>query len=863
MFDTTPELAPDLEWMLQDGQVSREMLAEALVDEHYTGVYSLALGVLDDLLRAQETAQQVFITALAEAYRYRGRVNATLWLYQIALRVCRQAWRSLHLQRSVQATLPGADGSAALGASLPENEADASLWLALDALDLESRLVILLHNLLAWDLHEIAALFAVDEKQAQEGLDTLYLRLSPEEETPLDVYALRASLQRRWPASAFTEDGQQALAVQVARRAGQETARRRVRTLVGELALVVLAVLIGLGSIWALNLLSSGNETAAGLAPATQIITKLVPVEVTRVQVITHTLTITTLAALGAVTATPDLSDILYTTHLGDTLEGIAGDLNVSLDDLRRLNRLPPGAELQRDQTLVIPGKLKLAPYPTPTPVAPLPQAEVLSLSFKVEEVLQIVSQWGGPLVSTLWFDALSIAYGPPGYSGPPRVRRMQVWWNGPEKFLLLGGPVDGPLDQVWLQTEGQLYLAEPALDRSQFYAWCNRNSLDCTIGEIAAAWYLRDNTSDNPVSNAHLNDLFLLLSPGMQAGENLSPWTFTETGSELVAGRMALKIDQNIKAGPLAYRLWLDNATGLILRRQVMNRNDEKRVDYEVLVTDVAYDVDFSPELFDPRLPWRGGFARDHTGVIDEQPYTLPGDYTPALQNIDYWPPPPDGFDDYRGRLLFHYPGSYETDFASIPVNVFIDEYYLGQAVLGDPWMMICDRSPDGRRIAYASLFWRFSIQKPLLRWFDLSALTGNAYAALETVAVSELAFAPDSARLAVFGYPDSPKRNSAPGELYIIDLDLGSSISLINLGDAKSLVWKPDGTQLALIARLYADSYEEQILVVDASSGTIVYNSPVDYQTGGGGEWPMVEWGVEFPVGIGGLEQCAAPLP
>jgi hypothetical protein len=33
MLDITPQYAPDLEWMLQSGQVPRELLLEALLQE--------------------------------------------------------------------------------------------------------------------------------------------------------------------------------------------------------------------------------------------------------------------------------------------------------------------------------------------------------------------------------------------------------------------------------------------------------------------------------------------------------------------------------------------------------------------------------------------------------------------------------------------------------------------------------------------------------------------------------------------------------------------------------------------------------------------------------------------------------------
>src|SRR5512137_2028988 len=89
MFDITPQYAPDLEWMLQSGQVPRELLLEALLQEYYGRVYHLALSILDDRAAAQSAAGQTFARALLNQHRYRSQDGVEFWLFRIALETCR------------------------------------------------------------------------------------------------------------------------------------------------------------------------------------------------------------------------------------------------------------------------------------------------------------------------------------------------------------------------------------------------------------------------------------------------------------------------------------------------------------------------------------------------------------------------------------------------------------------------------------------------------------------------------------------------------------------------------------------------------------------------------------------------------
>jgi hypothetical protein len=104
-------------------------------------------------------------------------------------------------------------------------------------------------------------------------------------------------------------------------------------------------------------------------------------------------------------------------------------------------------------------------------------------------------------------------------------------------------------------------------------------------------------------------------------------------------------------------------------------------------------------------------------------------------------------------------------------------------------------------------------------------------------------------------------------------VDTETGEITRFINLEQAESLAWSPDGKQLALVGKRPGGSGLE-VLVLLANSGRIVYSTPVDLQAyqqalaqpGQDLEWPASDWpghswGIHFPVRMGELEACAAP--
>jgi hypothetical protein len=64
-----------------------------------------------------------------------------------------------------------------------------------------------------------------------------------------------------------------------------------------------------------------------------------------------------------------------------------------------------------------------------------------------------------------------------------------------------------------------------------------------------------------------------------------------------------------------------IDKTTGFILKynrdpEYPINREEQAYYPVESIILSVEYNVDFPQDLFNPRLPWRGGYAWEHSGA-------------------------------------------------------------------------------------------------------------------------------------------------------------------------------------------------------------------------------------------------------
>ncbi len=85
MFIPPPDLSSDIEWMLQSGQVSLDVLAETLVDAWYPLIFQFAFSTCEDEEESRQVAIHTFVSALLGMHRYKNDSNIQKWLLQFAV----------------------------------------------------------------------------------------------------------------------------------------------------------------------------------------------------------------------------------------------------------------------------------------------------------------------------------------------------------------------------------------------------------------------------------------------------------------------------------------------------------------------------------------------------------------------------------------------------------------------------------------------------------------------------------------------------------------------------------------------------------------------------------------------------------
>ena len=850
MNEFSVDYAPDLDWMLQSDQVPREVLLEALLEEYYTQILRLAYSLLDDKKAASAAAREVFSTALVSVYTYREQMGVRNWLFSLALKVFERAEKRLRTRRSLFATLPLKHKADEFGDSLPESEQDAALWLAVDSLDHWSRLLVLLYLGHNWSMEDIAGLLQGDEQDVRSRLhaakaDLLFAAQKQEVQQPSEgdnpgkfEKFLRHSLNKRWRLPEVTPEELDEIQAGISKKALRKGRRRKGVSYSMEVALILLTILLAAGAIWGSNLVwpEPGAKPTATPMP-TRVVTEIVYLEITATNSnIPKPLFTPKRSVTAFPTPSPVPTGILFEVKSGDQLSSISASLNTSEDFLRTLNRIPDGQEPSPGQLLIIPNRIYPLILPSGTPVPKsthFPPSEPPYIMTEILALLRVSDQNKMPW-HTVWLDANVHIYGPSGYIGPPRTKRIQVWLGKEQILVVIGTPERG-VEEVWLLLKDKIYSAYPGLGQDWFTTR--------TVSEFYSK---------------QMTDSLDLLGEAIYGSGSLPEGTTIKTlQREEHAGRAALVLEKENWDGRIMSRIWLDDQTGMVLRKQNFSQDEMGYLLNEVDLNAIEYDVDFPQQMLNPRLPWRGGFAQDSSGAPVSENISFEGPQnirTPLPYTQAQGEQSPDLS---RSLLTFQYPQAFQSTDRVALVDIFADQYFLGSMPFYNPWTLICDRSSDGSRIAFA---YSDSLEdQALLHWVDLDNPLFDAHSPMDGIPVTEFAFAPDSHHLAVFGY----RGYTAEGKLYILDTADDSWYPIIDLPTARSIVWSPDGTQLALITRTFPGSNEEYVLVLDGATGEILYNfsENIDYGMYHNMEWPMNEWGTKFPVEMGGLAACAAP--
>ncbi|MGW8227155.1 MAG: hypothetical protein ACWGOY_15545, partial [Anaerolineales bacterium] len=87
MLPEIGDLSPDLEWMLQSGQVDEATLIAILVRNYYPHIYQKSLSRLKYPEEAQHVAEETFVQAVLNSSTYRGTTSVSEWLEEISTRI--------------------------------------------------------------------------------------------------------------------------------------------------------------------------------------------------------------------------------------------------------------------------------------------------------------------------------------------------------------------------------------------------------------------------------------------------------------------------------------------------------------------------------------------------------------------------------------------------------------------------------------------------------------------------------------------------------------------------------------------------------------------------------------------------------
>lgn len=805
----------DLEWALLSGQVATEAVLEALLEAYEAPLFRLANALLHDPADAGRAAEEIFVRALLEVHAYRGQ-GADVWLFSIAFSVLRRRNRRRRLAQKA-----GAFRRLFRTSALRE----AGIRPALEALDDETRLILLLQTLLDWPVERIARLLQKKESKIEDALSRGYRFLKPRlvsgGNLPGDFSSgeLAEYLQTPEQEGERLEGRHTAILARI-----RKMDSRRVRlSATGEAGLTLVGILLAVVAfVGAARFLPdpAGSEAArqtpeAAVAaggtqdggPADEKIAPAAPIGLDE--------------------------GFLYLVKPGDSQIGVAERFRVPLQALRRANGLSPGDALQAGRQLVIP----VQPSRKASRVAQAPPA--LSRDASSREIYQrlIESQH---LWDTLWIDAQvtfgGLEGGPQGYLGTPQTSRVQAWFDRrSSRSLILSGRF-GRLEEIFLQIGDQKYFSEPG--------WNG----DARLRSLPAGKSLRSPY----LGGLLLRPAYVLDDPGL---------TFQAAGPGRTAGfTRALAVDVLDLAGARKARLWMDREVGLALRQVLYARHDDQAPLLDVEVLNVEVDPRLPESLFDPQAEKPLAFAAgpqtfeitNDARALEERPithaytaYTVPPDIDWASSSLNF-------------RVGFRYRSSpdYEPPYSSLTADVFASGVYMGTAAFGNPWTMICDRSPDGHRLAFADQIPTSRGQISPLRWLEISR-PEEIHSLLDHLYVSHMAFAPDSRRLAFFG-----KVPSASGSVYVADLENGDYRRFLHLAAAGSFVWSPDGKYLAMIAREVQEPHDDLVLVIDTASGGVTYRRSFGLTKGPRQDWPPARWQVPFPQDTQNLEDCARPM-
>lgn len=478
-------------------------------------------------------------------------------------------------------------------------------------------------------------------------------------------------------------------------------------------------------------------------------------------------------------------------------------------------------------QTVVVTRLVYITPTPRPVKT-PVPLGLASSDAQVRARLMGSQDTW-----QNLWAEALIYDYGPVGYVGPPEIQREQIWFNQPDHIVILSGPAGKRVRRVFFQEGGVRYL---------------RNLEEGTVHQLGG----------QPLSDFSILARLLQPKTWINGPDEISP---LQIG--LIAGQPVVWV--SVIDDGMAYRLALDRVKGVILGLREYDP-ETGLVFREGVFTQVAYEPKPMLSIFESgMLPTN--FVRDYSGL------PLPPDEVELLPAVELSPTrqaleritTQQEIDFSKSELNFQWRSQGEMisegvsfrDVRFVPVEIFAGKNFLGEAVLANPWNLLCQRSPDGSKLALLEMPQAAPYPSGRLRWLDLTQPVDGVYQPLALLPEHrevgrDFAFSPDGNYLAFWGcWEDKPQCG-----IYIADLARRGAPVLWYSDYATSFRWSPDGTALGFIRWFY----NEQV-VLDLTNFVIRYTENLQQEDREALRPEEFAWLSEPVVEAGGLESCRLP--
>jgi DNA-directed RNA polymerase specialized sigma24 family protein len=461
-------------------------------------------------------------------------------------------------------------------------------------------------------------------------------------------------------------------------------------------------------------------------------------------------------------------------------------------------------------------------------------------------------------LWENLWADAEVQVYNSDDMDAPPVTYRNQLLVSKPEQALIYAGPLEGDPDYIRV-LKGSSSL-EVDLRKGIAYR------VEITHSALTSLAFPTLHIDDNEGSDPYGFFLADLVLP--RRSRTWSQGELVVVRDERVAGRPAVVVDwvpTRSRGAPA--RFWIDGETGVILGQKQFSRRLPGVVIWEASVKEIHFDVTYPPEVFNVEDIWSNGLAWEDVwkpASVLSQPVNNAQTLVDRMAHSTLLAPVDMDFSN--SRLTFHWNLDVDKGYSPHPVaTLFANGFYLGQVALGNPWEMVCQRSPDGRLIAFTEK------SDPELRLFSLDALHTVRHLLPEGVTGLDFSFSPDSRSLAFLGCLSE----SGCG-VYLHDLQTQEDRLLYVLasespGDGPDdyeaamgihLKWSSDGQRLTLVTLGQGSNPEAEVLVIDKETNENLYRTAVNLKKLGLPAKPIVQNSDgSLQTESSGLEACAYP--